>query len=108
MLGIAEGNPLHHFMKRRLCRRFCKKMHMIGHQAIAEDGGVPFLSIAFQQVEVHFPVFGTEEYLSPIVAPLDNVMRESRCNSPSYSWHRQSLYDKTLSVKKNGMCPEWR
>ena len=78
---------------------------MIGHEAIAEDRSAPFLSIALQQVKVHSRVFGAEEHLSPIIAPLDNVMREPRRNSPCYPWHEKSLHEQMRIVKKNGMCP---
>jgi len=80
-------------------------MHMIGHQAVAEDGSIPFLRISLEQEKIDRPVITIEEDITPIIASLDNVMKKSRCNSPSYSRHKKSLHHKTFYVKEMGCVP---
>jgi hypothetical protein len=78
---------------------------MIGHEAIADNRGTPFFRVVFYQIKVYFPVFGAYEYIRPVIASLDYMMRKSWCNSPGYSWHKRSLHKYAVIVKNNGMCP---
>lgn len=105
VLAITESYSLHHFLERPFQRWYYNEMHMIGHETVAGDGSAPFLRISFQQEKIHCPVFVIKEYLFPIVASLDNVMRKARRYRPRYSWHKSSLHEKIPGVKKNGMCP---
>ena len=105
VLAITKSYSLHHFLERPFRRGYRNEMHMIGHKAVGDDGNMPFLRISFQQEKVHCPVFVIKEYLFPIVASLDNVMRKARRNRSRYSWHTSSLHEKIPGVKKNGMCP---
>lgn len=105
VLAVTESYSLHHFLERSFQRGYCNEMHMISHETVTDYGDVPFLRISFQQEKVHCPVFVIKEYLFPIIAPLNNVMREPRCNRPRYSWHKSSLHEKIPDVKKSGMCP---
>jgi len=78
-------------------------MYMISHEAIADNRSIPFVRVSLQEVKINSAVFRAEEYISSIIASLDNVMRESRSNCPGHSRHEKVYIKNPLSSRIRDM-----
>ncbi len=80
-------------------------MDMIGHETIADNRRIPFIRVTLQEVKIHIAVFRAEENVCPIIASLDNVMRESWSDRPGYSWHKKVYIKKLFPSRIKGCVP---
>jgi hypothetical protein len=80
---------------------------MIAHQTIGPDPQLELIAVMRQGLEIVPTVGVAEEDLSPIVATLRNMMRQSYCNYPRNTSHAVSLSEhQRLSSREKGSVPK--
>ena len=64
-------------------------MNVVGHQAVGDDGELVAASMGVQQAQVGFRVAVLEENLLTVVAPLCDVVRNTREYDSTDSGHNR-------------------
>jgi uncharacterized protein with ACT and thioredoxin-like domain len=67
------------------------QVDVVGHEAVAEQVDSTASCLALEQVEVDGPVIVDEEDLLTVIAALGDVVRETRDDDASGSWHGGSV-----------------
>ena len=105
VLGVTQGQSLHHLVQRGLRGGSGQKVHMIVHETIGQHRRIPFLRIVLEERKVPPSILPVEEHLLPVIPPLDDMMGESRRNGSGNPRHGRRLALHRVIVKKMGCVP---
>jgi hypothetical protein len=87
VLGIAHVDSIKPSCRRIKFHGHCSKVNMVAHEAVSPDIQSVFGATGFEPIEVKNTIrIGLKNTL-PVIAPLSNVVRKARSDSPGNSWH---------------------
>ena len=91
VLGVTQGQSLHHLVQRGLRGGSGQKVHMIVHETIGQHRRIPFLRIVLEERKVPPSILPVKEHLLPVIPPLDDMMGESWRNGSGNPRHGKRL-----------------